>query len=70
MTDKIEIRKVGRWTYQLTKRSQMPDLDWIGWDCGRVWGLRRARRRAERLLELDHRVANNPPSPVEVITRG
>lgn len=45
---RMEIRKVGRWTYEL---SWHPRGDWIGIECGRVLGRKRADRVAVRQLQ-------------------
>lgn len=60
----VEIHKAGRWSYRLTLRRG--DLGWPGYDYGKVLGLRRARRRADRLLE-HLRQRDRPRPPVEVV---
>jgi hypothetical protein len=61
---RMEIRKVGRWTYEL---SWYADGSWIGFEGPRVWGRRRAERRAKRDLRRLTRL--HRPGPLVSVIR-
>ncbi|HEU4543007.1 MAG TPA: hypothetical protein VFR23_17890 [Jiangellaceae bacterium] len=54
MTDpRIEIRKAGRWRYELVLYPGDGMADWIGFEGPTVFGRRRAERRAARHLRRE-----------------
>jgi len=77
---RVDIERIGRFTYQLKLwpgSYRLPDVDgvpvppfdpanWIAFDYGRVLGLRRARRMAQKLLDEDERTLH--PDVVETLT--